>query len=356
MTLINTGIFLTGLLLLLDIASSKLSARLGMPVLVLFLGVGILAGSEGLGGIFFENYGVANGIGSVALALILFNGGLRTSLGAVRSAWRPAITLSTVGVLLTAALTGLAAAYVLDLPLLIAGGGVAAGTVGQAIRKQAFRLVREISLRQHLQAEVLEATEREQRRIGRDLHDGLGSHLTGVSMLCRGLARRLSKGQPIEQGEIEGVAQMIEEGVAQARLLSHGLNPAPLGSGDLADALRELATGTQTATGIPSTFMERGTAPPLGQEAATHLYRIAQEAVNNATKHAHPSHINLTLATQDGHLVLTVEDDGTGRPAERTSDGLGLRSMRQRARLIGAELSVEDAPGGGTIVRATLPF
>ena len=149
---------------------------------------------------------------------------------------------------------------------------------------------------------------------------------------------------------------MVETGVEQARLLSHGLNPAPLENGGLAGALHELATGTQAVTGIPSTFVSHGPSPTLNQEAATHLYRIAQEAVNNAAKHAHPSHINLTLATQDNHLALTVEDDGTGLPTERTSDRLGLRSMRQRARLIGAELSVEDAPGGGTIVRATLPF
>ncbi len=115
---VNTMMFVAGVLLLLGIASSKFSARLGMPVLVLFLGVGMLAGSEGLGGIAFEDYGFANSVGSVALALILFDGGLRTSWGSVRSAWRPALSLSTVGVLLTSALTGLAAAWVLGVPLL----------------------------------------------------------------------------------------------------------------------------------------------------------------------------------------------------------------------------------------------
>lgn len=110
--------FLAGILLLLGIASSKFSARLGMPVLVLFLGVGMLAGSEGIGGIAFEDYALANSIGSAALALILFDGGLRTSLGQVRSAWKPALSLSTLGVVLTSALTGVAAAWVLDLSLL----------------------------------------------------------------------------------------------------------------------------------------------------------------------------------------------------------------------------------------------
>lgn len=115
---INAVMFLAGVLLLLGIGSSKFSARLGMPVLVLFLAVGMLAGSEGLGRIAFEDYGFANSVGSAALALILFDGGLRTSLGAVRSAWRPALSLATVGVLLTSALTGLAATWVLDVPLL----------------------------------------------------------------------------------------------------------------------------------------------------------------------------------------------------------------------------------------------
>ncbi len=114
----NTILFFTGILLLIGIASSKFSARIGMPVLVLFLVVGMLAGSEGLGGIDFENYSLANSIGSIALALILFDGGLRTPMASVRGSWRPALSLSTVGVLLTAVITGLAAAWVLGVPLL----------------------------------------------------------------------------------------------------------------------------------------------------------------------------------------------------------------------------------------------
>ena len=101
MVAINSLIFAGGVLLLLGIASSKFAARLGMPVLVLFLGVGMLAGSEGVGGIAFEDYGLANAIGSLALALILFDGGLRTSLDSVRAGWRPALSLATVGVLLS---------------------------------------------------------------------------------------------------------------------------------------------------------------------------------------------------------------------------------------------------------------
>jgi potassium/hydrogen antiporter len=118
MFLIDTLILVTGVLLLLGIASSKLSTRLGMPMLVLFLLVGILAGSEGIGGLEFENYELAHGIGTVAVAMILFDGGLGTSLTAIHAAWKPSIILATVGVLVTAVITGVAASWILGITLL----------------------------------------------------------------------------------------------------------------------------------------------------------------------------------------------------------------------------------------------
>ncbi len=137
---INAILFATGLLLLLGIASSKFSARIGMPVLVLFLGVGMLAGSEGIGGIAFEDYDAANRIGTAALAIILFDGGLRTSLSSLRQGWRPALTLSTIGVLVTSALTGLAAAWVLKIPLL--HGMLLGGIVGSTDAAAVFSVLR----------------------------------------------------------------------------------------------------------------------------------------------------------------------------------------------------------------------
>jgi len=132
-------------LLLLGIASSKFSARLGVPVLVLFLSVGMLAGSEGLGRIPFEDYALANNIGSVALALILFDGGLRTPLQAVRRVWKPALALSTVGVLLTSLINGLAAAWVLKLPLL--QGLLVGSIVGSTDAAAVFSMLRSSGLR-----------------------------------------------------------------------------------------------------------------------------------------------------------------------------------------------------------------
>ncbi|HUG68180.1 MAG TPA: potassium/proton antiporter [Pirellulaceae bacterium] len=117
MFLINTAILVAGVLLLLGIASSKFSARLGMPVLVMFLGLGMLAGSEGIGGIAFEDYSLAYAIGTLALALILFDGGLRTPYRSIRAAWKPAGILATAGVFITAVVTGVAASWILQLSL-----------------------------------------------------------------------------------------------------------------------------------------------------------------------------------------------------------------------------------------------
>jgi cell volume regulation protein A len=142
---INAAVLLAGVLLLLGIASSKFSARLGVPVLVLFLSVGMLAGSEGIGRIPFENYDLANSIGSVALALILFDGGLRTSLASVKRVWRPALALSTVGVLLTSLFTGLAAAWLLKMPLL--QGLLLGSIVGSTDAAAVFSVLRSSGLK-----------------------------------------------------------------------------------------------------------------------------------------------------------------------------------------------------------------
>lgn len=128
-------ILVAAVLLILGIASSKLSSRMGLPVLVLFLGVGMLAGEDGLGGIAFENFTLAHGVGTVALAVILFDGGLRTDLRQFRSVMAPAMTLASVGVLLTAAIVGLFVMLILDLPWIVAllGASIVSSTDAAAV-------------------------------------------------------------------------------------------------------------------------------------------------------------------------------------------------------------------------------
>ena len=143
-------ILVSAVLVLIGIASSKLSSRMGLPVLVLFLGVGLLAGSEGIGGIEFENYVVAHGVGTIALAIILFDGGLRTSASSLKQAWGPAVVLATVGVLLTSLITGLAATWILDVSLLegmLLGsiiGSTDAAAVFAILRSKGVSVVRHI--------------------------------------------------------------------------------------------------------------------------------------------------------------------------------------------------------------------
>lgn len=142
---VDLGMFLAGLLLLLGVLSSKFSARLGVPVLVVFVAIGMLAGSEGLGRIPFEDYALASGVGSAALAVILFDGGLRTTWGSIRLVWRPALALATVGVAVTSALTGIVAILVLDLPLLY--GMLLGAIVGSTDAAAVFSVLRSSGLR-----------------------------------------------------------------------------------------------------------------------------------------------------------------------------------------------------------------
>jgi len=138
-------ILVGGILLLIGIASSKFSARFGLPVLVLFLAVGMLAGSEGIGGIAFDNYLIAHGVGTISLALILYDGGLRTSRESILAAWKPAVTLASAGVLITSMITGIAAAFILDIPILL--GLLLGGIVGSTDAAAVFAILRSSGLR-----------------------------------------------------------------------------------------------------------------------------------------------------------------------------------------------------------------
>ncbi|HMB89705.1 MAG TPA: PAS domain S-box protein, partial [Rhodothermales bacterium] len=146
-------------------------------------------------------------------------------------------------------------------------------------------IIRDLSERKRLEREVLEVSAQEQQRIGQELHDGLGSHLTGVAMSCRALARRLEQGKPLQQEDIEEVATLVQEGAQQARLLSRGLNPVKVSDQGLQTALRELAANMHKLSGVPCLFQSEDEIPPQDAETTLHLYRIAQEAVNNALKH-----------------------------------------------------------------------
>ena len=140
MFVIDNIILVSAILILLGVISSKLSARVGLPVLVLFLLVGMLAGEDGIAGISFDNAEAAHALGTLALAIILFDGGLQTPTSSIKQVWKPASALATVGVLLTAVITGLVATYILDLPVL--QGVLLGAIVGSTDAAAVFALLR----------------------------------------------------------------------------------------------------------------------------------------------------------------------------------------------------------------------
>jgi len=209
---------------------------------------------------------------------------------------------------------------------------------------------------QALERQILRTSEREQQRIGRDLHDSLGSHLAAIRYAATFLANELrQRGQP-EAAKAEQICQLTGDAGSLTRDLARGIFPVQMDGAGLAMALKDLAGTTSRLTGIPVSFYDMGDVLVEDPEAGMHLYRIAQEAVNNATKHGGPRKITIVLSKIQDSLRLTVADDGKGMgPSPNGTRGMGLDSMRYRARVLGGELNIDSHPGEGTIVSCQIP-
>ncbi len=214
----------------------------------------------------------------------------------------------------------------------------------------------DVTGRKRLEEELLHLSEREQRKFGHDLHDGLGQRLTGLEMLSHGLAEDL-KGHAADLAkQARRLNLELRETVTQARLISHSLAPVALEGDGLMRGLRELAAGTGRLPGVKCQFT--CDPPVLVQDVmkATNLYRIAQEAVNNALKHGNAGRIDITLTGRADEVALSVENNGRALPPEskRPSGGLGLSVMRYRADMMGASLSITPGRRSGVKVVCTL--
>jgi PAS domain S-box-containing protein len=216
---------------------------------------------------------------------------------------------------------------------------------------------RDITEQKRLERAVLEAADGEQRRLGHDLHDGLGQELTGLSMLASALASSARKdGRP----EADGVAQLEEltrRAIATCRAVARGLSPLGYTGGGLIEALEELVSLQRETYGADVRFEAIRAAPlRLPTDTANHLYRIAQEAVTNARRHGKAQTIEVTLDIEATSVRLEVLDNGTGfAPSSANSSGMGLRIMRYRAAMIEARLSVGPGDHGGTLVACECP-
>lgn len=220
-----------------------------------------------------------------------------------------------------------------------------------------FCSARDITEQRRLERAVLEAADREQRRLGHDLHDSLGQELTGISMLASALASAERRaGRPAADG-IAQLEELTRRAIATCRAVARGLSPLGYASGGLVEALEEMVSLQRDTYGVDARFEAITTAPlRLGPDAADHLYRIAQEAVTNARRHGNAQVIEVTLDIRPTTVRLEVLDNGVGLAAPpEDAVGMGLRIMKYRAGMIGARLSIGRGDHGGTLVACECP-
>jgi two-component system, NarL family, sensor histidine kinase UhpB len=218
--------------------------------------------------------------------------------------------------------------------------------------------VQDVTDRRALEQEILEISNREQRRLGNDLHDGLGQELTGLSLLLKGLEVQLSREAPQYLSQITKISDLLAHAIQSTRSLARGLAPVNLERGGLPEALKHLAARCSDMYSLQCSFVNGGPKlPDLEEGAATHLYRIAQEATTNAARYARAKSISIDLHTTGRKLQLCIADDGIGLSAglAQRSPGLGLKIMEYRARMLGGTINFEE-PGSGTRIVLSAPI
>lgn len=216
-------------------------------------------------------------------------------------------------------------------------------------------LEREMRERRRLESEVAGAADEERRRLGADLHDGVCQQLTGALLRCEAMARRLERGEPLNVEEFAPLSALLEESIDESRAVAKGLCPLDPDPEALETALQTLSKRTRESTGLFCQFTTAGDVRVPNPLKAQHLYRIAQEALSNAVRHANPTRIAVRLRGEDDGLVLEVEDNGKGMEFGAPTEGMGLRTMAYRMHLLEGELTVTPAPTGGTRVFCRVP-
>ncbi len=214
-------------------------------------------------------------------------------------------------------------------------------------------ILRDITQRNRLEREILEISGREQRRIGRELHDGLCQHLAGIGFLAQALARRVPKSDPALAQDATELANLLGEAISLAKGLTRGLIPVRLETEGLAPALQELTGTASKLFGVDCHLEEPFSLSKTDSTILLHLYRIAQEALNNAIKHGRASQVTISIAEESPWACLAIKDNGKGFSVGTSPDGgLGLGIMRYRAMMLGGTLSVQsDAQGTYVLCR-----
>jgi len=217
-------------------------------------------------------------------------------------------------------------------------------------------IAEDVTDRRRLEREILEISDREQARIGQDLHDGLCQQLVSLGFDNNSLEQQLATRALPEVTAARKMGKVLDDAIAEARALARGLFPVQLEADGLSLALQQLAAGASARARVncrmdcPQPVLVRD------NTVATHLYRIAQEAVNNAIKHSRAGSILIQLKTNHNRVELTISDDGIGIPVSKNpTGGMGLHIMNYRAQAIGGTLTIERAPRRGTIISCFAP-
>jgi signal transduction histidine kinase len=225
------------------------------------------------------------------------------------------------------------------------------------VQERTQALEREIAERQRLDREIAQVADRERRRLGQELHDSLGQHLTGTALAAQVLREKLAARAAPEVAEAETVVDYIEQGIEVTRSLAHGFFSPELEAEGLIGGLRCLAQNIRERFHTKCIFEGHESVPIPDSAIATQLYRIAQEAATNSAKHAAAEQITIQVAMNGQELTLSIVDDGVGFPDKLPHpQGLGLRLMRHGAALIGATFDIRRNRGRGTIATCKLRF
>jgi signal transduction histidine kinase len=243
----------------------------------------------------------------------------------------------------------------LDVELLTKSGKVRLGVLsaeGIELRDEpcALLTIEDITGRKELEREIMEIGDRERQRIGQDLHDDLCSHLVGIEVLGEVLNRKLDE-ECSEQAPCAGrIRSLTSEAIEKTRRLARGLCPVHLVGYGLESALRELCIKVSDLFKISCELRCKESVRIHDNTVATHLFYIAQEAVQNATKHGETRRVTLELLSDEETVTLRVADYGVGIPEQLPATGMGLRIMSHRAQMIGGSFEVKRNPDGGTVV------
>ena len=223
-------------------------------------------------------------------------------------------------------------------------------------KRYLWAIVDDITERRRLERALLNSASAEQQKLGRDLHDGLGQELAGISLLASAIASSIRKAGRPEAAELENLASVAAQAVANCRALAHGLSPVTFANGGLREALTEMVGLLRASFGMDARCEVLEAAPiRLLPDALDNLYRISQEAVSNARRHGRAQSVKITLESQATVVTLAIEDDGTGIPRSPPATGMGLKIMQFRAATMGARLSIGPRESGGTRVCVECP-